>query len=79
MSKYAMRFSSSQVPRPASPFLKNFWPLVYLVSCVVLYWEWRPFIKPLEFRYLLVAGTGAVLFSIIIVSFIFRLEQELKK
>ncbi len=57
---------------------KNFWPLVYLLICSVLFWEWLPFVKPIEFRYLFVAFAGATLFSIIVVSLLFRLEHYLK-
>lgn len=76
MWKYVLNFPSP-LPYQLST-LKNFWPLVYLISCAVLVWEWRPFVLPLNVRYLLVAFTGAVLFSIIIVSFILRLEREFK-
>lgn len=58
---------------------KNFWPLVYVLSCAFLFWEWRPFIKPMEPRYLLVAVTGAALISIIIISFILKMKSILKE
>ena len=77
--KFALMFKEESLAIPISVSVhSNFWPMVYLLSCLVLFWEWKPFIKPFEFRYLLVAGVGAVLFSVIIISFIYRFVNGFK-
>jgi hypothetical protein len=55
---------------------KHFWPLVFLVACMIMVFHWLPFVRPQEPRFIFVAFSGAMLAGILVVCFIFSLKKK---
>lgn len=57
MYRFFVGYPSVPLPDNKRPD-RNFWPLVFLVACVIMFLHWLPFVRPQEARFIFISFFG---------------------
>lgn len=74
MYRFFVSYPSVALPENKKPD-KNFWPLVFLVACVIMFLHWLPFVRPQEARFIFISFFGSMALGICVICFIFRMKM----